>query len=272
VTLINWLLTNLFDILLWPFRSVDPIWALVVVSFLTGLFMLFVFGKVSNQEAIKRVRDRMRGNLLGVRLYQHDVRVVLGLQGEILHDTLIYMAYSVVPMLVLIVPVMLIMVQLNLRFSLRPLQPGHSAVVKVKFKEASQLRKDTHLQTVDAVQVETPGVRIASAKEVAWRIRAERPGHYFLKVRVDSDEVEKGLWVGEGWGTVSALRTGRLGQILLHPGEPPIHPSKAIESVEVQYHPLQLSLLGWNVHWLVLFLILSILFGFAFKRLLGVEV
>jgi hypothetical protein len=93
-----------------------------------------------------------------------------------------------------------------------------------------------------------------------------------LKVITGNDAVEKQLWVGNSWGAVSALRTSHVSQALLHPGEPPIPPSVAVESIEVKYAPLELSLLGWKIHWLVLFLCCSILFGFAFKRVLGVEV
>jgi hypothetical protein len=145
-------------------------------------------------------------------------------------------------------------------------------VVKATYRDASLVTKESSLQSSAAVQVETPGVRVPAEREVAWRIRAESPGYYSLKVIVDSDAVEKQLWVGNRWGAVSALRTSHLSQAFLHPGEPLLPPSGAIESVEVTYYPLKLSLFGWNVHWLVLFLGGSIVFGFAFKRVLGVEI
>jgi hypothetical protein len=272
VHFISWLLTNLFSCLLWPFQKFNPIWALVFVSWLSGILMLWIFGKVSNQQAIGRVRDRIRGNLLGVRLYQHELRVVLQLQGSILRDTLSYMRYSLIPMLVLILPVGLILAQLNLRFALRPLEPGHPALVKVKLRDSVQRKEEINLETPATIKVETPGVYLMSEKEIAWRIRAERPGYYSLKIRTRSDDIEKELWVGEGWGAVSPLRTAHLGELLLYPGEPPINLSELIESIEVKYPVLNLSLFGWRVHWLVLFLFFSIIFGFAFKRVLGVEI
>lgn len=271
IQLINSLLTNLFDFLLWPLRSLNPIWALTLVSCLSGLLMVWIFGKVSDQQTIRQVRDRIRGNLLGVRLYQHNIKVVLQLQGAILRDTLTYMKLSILPMLVLIVPVGLILAQLNLRFALRPLEAGHPALIKVKLRDASYLKQDSHLQAPAAVHIETQGVRIEPQSEIAWRISAERLGYYSLKVVADGSEIEKALWVGEGWGAVSPIRTAHSGDLLLYPGEPPIDPPGAIESVEVKYPPLTLSLFGWNVHWLVFFLPVSILFGFLGKRFLGVE-
>ena len=271
VTLLNSLLTNLFDLLLWPLRSLDPIWALTFVSCLSGLLMVWIFGKVSDQQVIRQVRDRIRGNLLGVRLYQHNIKVVLQLQGAILRDTLTYMKHAILPMLVLIVPVGLILAQLNLRFALRPLEPGRPVVVKVKLAEASYLKQDSHLQAPAAISIETQGVRIEPENEIAWRIRAEHLGYYSLKVVADGNEIEKALWVGDGWGAVSPIRTAHIGNMLLYPGEPPIDPPGVIDAVEVKYPPLTLSLFGWDVHWLVFFLFVSIFFGFLCKRLLGVE-
>ena len=70
--LFNKLLTLLFGLLFRPFQSFDPIWALIFISLVAGVLMLWLFGKVSNQETIRAVRDRIRGNLLGVRLFGDD--------------------------------------------------------------------------------------------------------------------------------------------------------------------------------------------------------
>jgi len=46
--------------------------------------MLWIFGKVSNQDAIHKVRDRIRGNLLGVRIFGDEIGIMFRLQGKIL--------------------------------------------------------------------------------------------------------------------------------------------------------------------------------------------
>lgn len=274
VRLFNGFLTKLFDVVCWPFQGFDPIWAMIVISLLTGVLMVWIFGKVSNQEAIKRVKDKIRGNLIAVRLYQNDLRVVLRVQGRILRDTLTYMKYSVVPMLVIIVPVVFIIIQLNLRFSIRPLPPSEQTLVKVKVRDPSVLYGEVVLEAPDGVNVETPGgVRIVSQGEIAWRIRAARPGRYPLTVRAGNEVVEKELVVGAGWGAIVALRTGKdLLDMLLYPGEAPVNPSSVVESVEVRYPSLSMPIFGWNIHWLIIFFVLSVAFGFAFKGVLGVQV
>ena len=270
---INATLTSVFDIIYWPLQALDPIWAMVVISLVVGLLMVWIFGKISNQDAIKLIRDRIRGNLIGVRLFQNDVRVVLGLQATIMRDTLRFMTHALGPMLVLLVPLVLVMTQLNLRFSARPLRPGEHALVKVQVRDAAVLRGRVHLEPSDGLTVDTPAVRIPSGREVAWRIRAGEPGWHSLVVQIGDESIRKELVVGNGWAAVSELRTGRsLWDILLYPGEPPIPRSLSMETIEVTYPSLNLAIFGWNFHWLVLFLILSIAFGFAFKGVLGVEI
>ncbi len=176
VELINELLVHLFDFLFWPFRNTDPIWGLIVISGLSGLLMLWIFGKVSRQREIRDIRDRIRGNILGVRLYQHDVRVVLKLQVTIMRDIVTYITYAFLPTLVLVIPVILILAQLNLRFALSPLRPDTTALVAVTLQDDAKIDMPIHLEVPDGLVVETPAVRIRSQREVAWRIRAVSPG------------------------------------------------------------------------------------------------
>ena len=126
---INGVFTFVFDIICWPFQALEPIWAMTAISLLVGVLMVWIFGKISDQEAIKLIRDRIRGNLIGVRLFQHDVRIVLDLQATITRDTLRFMKHALGPMVLLLVPLLFVMIQLHLRFSVRPLQPGEPAVV-----------------------------------------------------------------------------------------------------------------------------------------------
>jgi len=272
MTLLNRVLTGLFDLVFLPFRSLDPLWGLGVVSLVAGILMLWIFGKVSDQERIRSVRDRIRGNLIGIRLFGDDLGLLFRLQLRIFRQTLTYLRHALWPMLVLLIPVLLILVQLNLRFGARPLEPGESTVLTLTLRQASPLEQDVELSVPTGVTVETPGVRIPSRREVAWRLRVEQPGRHRVTVRAGSDSVEKQLVAGGAWSAVSTLRTAGLVDGLLYPGEPLIDRTSTIASVEVRHAPLPLSLFGFGVDWLLFFFVASLASGFAFRRLLGVEI
>jgi hypothetical protein len=274
VGLFNKLLTVLFDLFFRPFRAIDPIWALVVVSLVAGVLMLWLFGKVSNQETIRTVRDRIRGNLLGVRLFGDDIGLLFLLQGRVMRQTLTYLRHALIPILVMIVPVVFMLIQMNLRFAHRPLKPGESAVVKVTLRDPAAMSAGVSLKAPSGVSVETPPVRVPPLMELSWRIRAEEPGRHELLLTADGEAaLDKELVVGEHWGSTSTRRTGEsMLDKLLYPGEAPIPSSHVIQSIEVTYPPLAVRAFGWNINWIFLFFVLSIVFGYAFKGVIGVEI
>ena len=45
-------LTPVFDLVYWPFRALPPMWAMATISLLSGVAMVWIFGKVSDQKTI----------------------------------------------------------------------------------------------------------------------------------------------------------------------------------------------------------------------------
>jgi hypothetical protein len=272
---LNKFLTFLFGLVYVPLKWLGPLWSLVGISWLAGIFLVWVFGKVSNQDAIRRTRDRLSGELIGLRLFKDDLVVFFRIQFQVLLWTLRYLRHSLVPMLILMVPTILILIQLNYHYGLRPLAVGEQAVLKVKLRDATALLRGDPL-TLTApknLTIETDGVRIPELKEICWRIRGVSPGRFDVTVSNGQEKVTKQAVVGGRVEGVSSLRTGEDWLTsLLYPGEAPIPRQSVIESIEIRYPKLDIFFLGWRVHWLLIFLILSLGFGYAFKGMLGVQI
>jgi len=274
--IVNGIVTGFFDVLLWPFRSLAPIWGLTVVSFLTGILMLWIFGKVSNQDGLKRAKDRAWGNITGLWLFGDDLGLLFKMQGRIFANTFRYMGYAVPPLLILLAPVLLIMAQLNLRYGFGPLEPGRPVLFKVYVRDAAVIDAGVDLEVPPGVTVETPAVRIPVKSEVDWRIRVDEPGDYLLKVHAGDQVVEKRLRASAGPSPVPTQRNRGFWGLLLYPGESPIE-TAAVRKIEIQHAVMPLRLFGWDVNslpvgWLLFFLVASIVFGLLFRKPLGVEV
>jgi len=275
IDLINSALGGFVSLFLVPFRGMSPWVGMIVVSVLTALLMLAVYRWTSNQEAIHTIKDRIKAHLLELRLYKDSLPVTLQAQGRILRYNLRYLGHSLRPMLVMIVPLVLILVQLDLWFGYRSLQPGESALLKVHVRDqvqASQL--EATLEAPDGVKVDTPAVRIDGEDEVDWRISGAKPGVHELQVRLGSESITKSIAVQQSaLSRISPSRSG--GNVLdrlLAPGEPGLAGSTQVKGVDVTYPGARLNAFGWHVHWLVAYFVLSIVFGFALKGLFGVEI
>jgi hypothetical protein len=178
-------------------------------------------------------------------------------------------------MMIIMIPVITILTQLNLHYASRPLEVGEQTLVKVQLNDKELLSQypEITLNAGDGLVVETKGVRIPGTGEIAWRVRGATPGNYDLVVGVGDETVSKKLAVGGRREGVSTLRSGD-GWLTnyLYPGEAPIPRQSAVRSIEVAYPELEISIFGWGMNWLILFFVLSMVFGFALKDTLGVSI
>ncbi len=271
----NSLFGKLFAFLLLPFRTLNPWVGMAVISFVTGLIMLIIFKYTSNQKAIKGTKDKIKAHLLEMRLYKDSLAITLKAQGSILRANLRYMSYSLKPLLVMIFPVILILIQLNFWFNYRAPEPGESVLLKVKLKqEYNPLEIELRLQPSAAFVEEVPPLRIEEENEIDWRLAFTDTGTYSLVLLVGKDRLEKNITVGNTRLTrLSPLRVRRnFSQELQYPTEPPLPPESPVTSIEIVYATQGLNLFGLNVHWLIAFFVLSVVFGFAFKGIFGVEI
>jgi hypothetical protein len=270
----NAVITRLFDLILLPFKG--GAWpAMVWVSLLTAFFMLWVFKLTSNQNAVRRAKDAVKAHLLEMRLYQDNFRVMLRAEAGVLKANFRYMAANTRPLLVMILPLVLILAQLNLRFAYEPLRPGQETIVKLKLKKGvdpSRLRVEA--EPGPGLELTAPAVRIPDEMEFDFRLRALEPGERTVAFIIGGERIEKTVKVGGGpVAKIVARRPGAsFFDRLLYPGERPLPRSSPVAAVLVDHSARRLELFGLGVHWLVAYFILSILFGLAFKGLFKVEI
>lgn len=267
---VNRAVTLLFAALLAPFAALDPVWPLVFVSALTALLMVWVFGRFSDQGAVATIRDRLRAHLLSVRLYRHDPRVVFGIQAQVMRDTWMYLRLTVRPLLVMSLPLALILIQTDARFSVRPLHPGEASVVTAKFAGGGAGAAPA-LTASPELLVETEGVRIPEQGEVSWRVRAVKAGDAWVQLLVDGKLYRKKIAVGSSWQPVAVERGGSLGDVLMNPLEKALPSGAAVRSLRASYLRLAITVGWWDLGWLTVFLVCSLGFALLLRRPMGVE-
>ncbi|MBN1939189.1 MAG: hypothetical protein JW843_06365 [Candidatus Aminicenantes bacterium] len=271
---LNAVLGAVFDAFFAPLASLGPWPGMIAVSVITGILMLLIFKKTSNQEGIRRAKNQIKARLLEIRLFKNDTGRTFKALGAILAANVRYMGHALRPMLVMIIPVLLILAQLNLRFGSASLPPGGQAVVKLTLADGvGAMKTPIVLRAEQGLTVETPPVRIEEEGEVDWRIRGDIPGRRLLTFDIGGTTVEKIVSVGQTQpAKVPTLRTRSFLDLVLYPGEKPLPKGSPAAAVEVIHPSQRLPLFGGGVHWLVAFFVLSLAAGFALKGVFKVEI
>jgi len=271
----NSALTALIDLLMTPLSVLGPLWALFVISLLAGVLMLLIFRLTSNQAKIKEAKDRMQAHLLEVLLFKNSPRIILSAQKNLLRYNARYMKFALMPMLYMVLPVSLLLVHLDGWFEYRPLKAGESAIVSVKLsEEGPRLMSQIALEADKGLVVETPPLRITETGEVDWRVRADTPGDHYVTLRTAGHSVRKKIVVSqEGFVRLTPSMVGTsVMDLILNPGEDPIEPDVFINKIEIGYPAREIRVFGWLNHWLVLFFVISIAGGFAFRKIMKTEI
>lgn len=265
--ILNSLVGGLVEVLLFPFRQMPPLVGLAIVSVLTGVGMLLVFRATSNQPAIKAIRRRISASVFEMRLFNDDPRTILAAQADVFRHTLRYVGLTFVPVLWMIVPLVLVLIQLQFHYGYRGLEVGRAAIVKVTLRDPSASAASAlALDPGSGVTVETPRLWIPAQREATWRIVAESPGEHVVTVRVGEDRFEKTINVSEAIVPRAPVRPSGLWGQVVHPVETPLPGNAVVESIAVTYPERMVSLFGWETHWLVVFFLLSIVAAFALQR------
>jgi hypothetical protein len=172
-----------------------------------------------------------------------------------------------VPVLWMIVPLVLVIIQLQFFYGYDALKPGSTAIVKVNLRDFSAIEEPgLSLEGSLGVRVESPMLWIPAEREANWRIAAVQPGEHQMHVRVRDEVFGKSLRVSGPVARRSPVRpSGFFGQ-LLQPVEAPLPADGPIKSIAVTYPERLVNILGWSVHWIFVFFLLTMIAAFALQR------
>ena len=241
-------------------------------SLLAGILMLLIFRYTSDQKRIRETKNAIKAHLLELWIFRDDVRITLSAQGKLLLLNGRYLKLALKPMMVMVVPMALILISLEGWFGYRPLRPGEAVIVSMQVSDGVLGLENASLYAGNGIKVETPPLRILMAKEVDWRIRADGAGTHKVTLDLSGYRLEKQVVIAQGLVRVSPSRfASTFWQTLLYPGEPPIPKEFGIERIDISYPTRFIKIFRWEIHWLVVFFVLSIVFAFAFKRAFRVE-
>jgi uncharacterized membrane protein (DUF106 family) len=254
------------------FLFTSPLAIVVVLSIVIGLLMVVLFGYTSNQKAIGVAKDQLKAHLLAVRLFQDQLHVVVGSYGRILRGTARYLKLAFIPLLYVIIPITLLIVQVDRYLGSTAIAKGAPFLVTVRVSHANALN-EISLELPPQITMTAPAVHVPAEREIVWRLAASQEGAYEVKLVGTGESVTKTVQVASGLARVSPVRLrGQFWERLLTSSESAVPESSPVESIAVNYPERTIGIAGYEMNWIWLFFILSLVAGFIFKELLGIQV
>lgn len=255
-----------------PFLFTSPLAIVVVLSIVVGLLMIVLFGYTSDQKAIKVAKDQLKAHLLAVQLFRDQLPVVMGSYGKILRGTGHYLKLAFKPLLYVIIPITLLIVQSDRYLGTTPV-PTDASFLLTTHTTSPEVLNDVTLELPPEIAMTAPPVHVPAENQIVWRLSGTKDGRYEVKIAGSGQSVTKTVSVGNGLPRISPVRLrGQFWERMFSSAEPALPENSQIDSISINYPERNIEIAGYGMNWIWLFFILSMVAGFIFKEILGIQI
>jgi|TARA_B100000959_G_scaffold9064_2_gene9116 uncharacterized integral membrane protein len=280
ISFVGWaspgVLDALFNFLDTALGWMGPLPVVILISAVTGVLFIMAFPHVSAQSGIVSVKDKIKHNLLGIRLFQDDMPTVgRGVVGA-LSWNMLYLSLNALPMVVLAAPFMVVWFQMNALYAFDPFQPEDRVVVVAELNDGVAASEVKLLKPENANLIN----RANMVGKIAFTLEAKSEGEGALTLSRSGDDVSKAFVVGGDPKRLARIRTASPWSDFAHArdpiiyfGEPVLDASSFVTSIWVEYPPAPLGPFGGGeITIMIVFVVVSMAFGFGLKGFFGVEI
>lgn len=281
------ILTSIFDVLLTPFDAMGDIAALVLVSGIFGVLGLLLFKRISWQAGIKGAKDRIKGYMIAIRIYQDDLFIVFSSVVRVVLRNFQYLGLNFGPILPILLPGALVAGQLVARYAFAPLPvmtpeeadrmlPGRCSMLEIRMKPGQEsLVSDLAVQMPPGLMALTPLARSVRDGVAVLEFAATAPGESEIQLLVKGQPVAtKAVVAGtEPARRMQPERVSSFWTSWIRPAEPTITADCPIAWIGFTYPDRDLGYLpGGEAGVLLTFVLASMAFGAALLKPLNIQI
>jgi hypothetical protein len=281
---INNLLTGIFDIILYPFSFISPFWGILFLSIVMAFVVLYIYKWISSPRAVKSAKDKIKADILAIRIYKDLWKVILGSFFKSLGHTFQYFGLNLLPLLIIIPILFPVFVQMDIRYGMKPFQVGDEFIIKAAFSgdpnelEVELLASDNFTPRMKPVFInayrvyEESGEKKYPIKEVNWKVEATRAGTAKIRIKAGDKVYEKQLVIGDFPGALSNKKMNQSSlEHFIYPAEELLPNPGELVNIYIQYPGGEVTFAGLTTHWLVFNIILVVIIVLALKNRFDIE-
>ncbi|TPV94434.1 MAG: hypothetical protein B7733_15285 [Myxococcales bacterium FL481] len=250
-----------------PFDRLPPWVALLLLSVVTGVVVLWCVGKLTAQRRLARARERAVACIYEMRLFADAPLAVLRAQLALIYWSVRYVALTLPALVVLAGPLLVGFEHLDARFGRRALAVGETAVVRLRGPVLAEA-------DVTAACSETCGVSLPifvdrPGRDAYVRVVPRQPGVARLTLMIDATAVDVPLLVDREGPVVTGRYAGLPAWWRSAVGEPLTGPP-GLHAVEVPFPVRASDWFGLGLPWWAAWMAMATAVALLVRRRMGV--
>lgn len=268
---LNIVLEGLFKFIFNITRTTNRWTGILLISMLTAPGIILVIRWVSNQERIKWAKEKIKGNLLGLIIFNNDLHLIFKHILRVFLFNFIYLANSLKAVIIIFIPLLLIMSQLKHWYNWDPLQVGEKSTLYLSMDKTIDLSNKPFLLENKDIKIAKGPSYFHDINLVVWEFYPIKKGKGNIFLIIGKDTIPKEIIVSDSTLPISPMKNRRSFS-LFSSWEKNLPEDVPIREIEVKYPRKELFIGRFQISWWLLFFLCAIISGFILARIFRVEI
>jgi len=183
---------SILDPFLRPLLILNPLLAVIIISFIISIVMLFVYKKLTDQSLLKRLKDEIKELQAEMKTLKDKPEKMMKVQKRMMETNSKYMMKSLKPNLFTIIPIIFIFGWLNANMAFYPLIANTQFSITAQFEEGTT--GNIELIPPDGITVITALDQEILNDKAEWVLQGDA-GTYTVEYKYNDDEFNHKLIV-----------------------------------------------------------------------------
>jgi len=244
---------NLLNPVFSPLLKLPTLWAIILLSFLISLIITLIYKYATDQNLMKQLKEEMKELQKETKELRKEPEKAMQVQKQVMQTNMKYMGQSMKSMIYTFIPIIIIFGWMNTHLAYEPILPGQDFTTSVVFeKNAGGI---IELSVPKGMEISGNAKKEIEDSTVKWVLSGDE-GEYLLEYIYNGKKYSKEVLITEE-----------------NKYKEPIKKIKddVIKTIEIEHKPKKLlNLFGWKIGWLGTYIIFSIIFSIAIRKIIKV--
>lgn len=236
-----------------PLLELSPLMAIAIISFAIALIINIVYKLMTDQVLMKALKKEIKDLQTDMKKFAKEPEKVMAIQKKAMERNMKYMAHSMKPTLITLLPLIVIFGWLNANLAYEPINPGEEFTITMEFnKNAVGEAEIILLEGLSLLDDEIKKIDGSAT----WLMKGDA-GEHLVEWHVAGKTYKKDVLISDEQhyaDVIKSIKDDNVKQIIIN-----------------NEKKIVMNLMGWKLGWLGAYIIFSIIFSMITRKVMGLH-
>ena len=235
-----------------PLLKLPILWTIIILSFIVSIIIIVITKYTTDQALMKKLKDDLKEHQKQIKELKNEPTKAMEAQKKAMELNMKYMMHSLKPTIITFIPIILIFGWMSSTFAYESIKPNQEFSVSVFFEK--NINGNAEIIIPEGITIIDNKIKKIENDKTMWTLKGLE-GEHILEFAYNGEKQQKSILI---------TNSGKY-----------IEPSKktngAIKLIQIDYKSRKiLNLFGWKLGWLGTYIIFSIIFTMALRKVMKV--